>query len=201
LVGASWWKWLGATLGSLAAVVAAGATVRTCYVHNQRNEDARRQFVLDQRPWLEVKPVKYVEEDSFIRYVELSKAVEARTLFKLTNRGKQTARNVVVPVRGGNAYLYDTKTNLTHQVEMITSMPDTSHDIAPSETYWIQIRVFIPTDTPTETIADWGTREYPAELVLVVNYDSPVDSSQHYQTKIHYRLSRRAPQEIESVKE
>ncbi|HNS56559.1 MAG TPA: hypothetical protein PKO34_05860 [Smithellaceae bacterium] len=180
---------------SLCAIIAIGLSFWSMRIANEANQIAKKaasvsqlQFIQENRPYLEVAPVKF-DNGSYMEFLEINnKQCEISLKYKINNVGKGPATDILVPQL---AELSEDMLKNCSSLEGFKSPPAIS--LAPGEHVFLKVKEIIKPHTVTaeEYLKEFKEGSHYVSLEFYVIYRSEINEDEIYSTKSSYKIYKK----------
>ncbi|MCX5846583.1 MAG: hypothetical protein NTW12_09565 [Deltaproteobacteria bacterium] len=176
-------------VGAIVSIILSFCSIR---IANEANQIAKNtasvsqlQFIQENRPYLEVIPVKF-DDGSYMEFAEIdTKQCEIGLKYKINNVGKVPATDILVPQL---AKLSEDMIKNGSKLEGFKSQPTIS--LAPGEHVFLKVKEIIKPHTVTSEayLRNYKDGSQSVSLEFQVIYRSEINKEEIYSTKTCYKI-------------
>ena len=170
------------------ALIISGISVYYSYRVNQTSnkalEQAQKIAVIENRPWLNIELVKFIDTDSYFKILKKDNIMETEIRLKLTNTGKTPATNI--SSRRHNVF----KSNIPISEQFKINLAPT-FTLGPGQEHYTTIVIGMSVEEKDidKEIQEIKEGRYTLNIEGNVSYTSLLDNTKIYGTYISYEVT------------
>lgn len=152
-------------------------------IAQQSLDNTEKRFVIERRPYLSLKPVKFTKNDRYILAKETKDGFEIEVQFEMYNSGQTPATNIRIPDKICVSGLDGLNKSEDFKIQCVNRLGTTA--LAPQEFFYIGTGIEYKMSNKQDVLDNLKrieNNQFSFLVNMVIFYSSNLDSSQEYKT-------------------